>query len=144
MCSSDLQDIPPYWRTWEPVLKTRMGDVSTEEGRKFLASRSPITYVDRIVRPLLIGQGGNDVRVTAAESEQIVAAMQKRNIPVTYVFYNDEGHGFRRAANRRSWSAVVEAFLAQHLGGRAEPVGEDFAGSSVEFRAGRDLVEGLG
>lgn len=77
------------------------------------------------MRPLLIGQGGNDVRVTATESEQIVAAMQKRNIPVTYVFYKDEGHGFRRAANRRSWSAVVEAFLAQHLGGRAEPVGED-------------------
>ena len=131
------KDIPPYWRTWEPVLKTRMGDVSTEEGRKFLASRSPLTHVDRIVRPVLIGQGGNDVRVTAAESEQIVAAMQKRNIPVTYVFYKDEGHGFRRAANRRSWSAVVEAFLAQHIGGRAEPVGEDFAGSTIEFRAGR-------
>jgi dipeptidyl aminopeptidase/acylaminoacyl peptidase len=138
------KDIPPYWRTWEPVLKTRMGDVSTEEGRKFLASRSPLTHVDRIVRPLLIGQGGNDVRVTAAESEQIVAAMQKRNIPVTYVFYKDEGHGFRRAANRRSWSAVVEAYLAQHLGGRCEPVGEDFAGSTIEFRAGRDLVKGLG
>ena len=138
------QDIPPYWKTWEPVLKTRMGDVSTEEGRKFLEARSPLTYVDRIVRPLLIGQGGNDVRVTATESEQIVAAMRKRNIPVTYVFYKDEGHGFRRAANRRSWSAVVEAFLAQHLGGRAEPVGEDFAGSTVDFRAGRDLVKGLG
>ena len=138
------QDIPPYWRTWEPVLKTRMGDVSTEEGRKFLASRSPITYADRIVRPLLIGQGGNDVRVTAAESEQIVAAMQKRNIPVTYVFYKDEGHGFRRAANRASWSAVVETFLAQHLGGRAEPVGGDFADSTIEFRAGRDLVKSLG
>ena len=138
------KDIPPYWRTWEPVLKTRMGDVSTEEGRKFLASRSPLTHVDRIVRPVLIGQGGNDVRVTAAESEQIVAAMQKRNIPVTYVFYKDEGHGFRRAANRRSWSAVVEAFLAQHIGGRAEPVGEDFAGSTIEFRAGRDLVKGIG
>jgi dipeptidyl aminopeptidase/acylaminoacyl peptidase len=137
------KDIPPYWRTWESVLKTRMGDVSTEEGRKFLAGRSPLTYVDRIVRPLLIGQGGNDVRVTAAESEQIVAAMQKRNIPVTYVFYKDEGHGFRRATSRRSWSAVVEAFLAQHLGGRVEPVGEDFAGSTIEFRAGRDLVKGL-
>ena len=109
-----------------------MGDVWTEEGRKFLASRSPLTYVDRTVRPLLIGQGGNDVRVTAAESEQIVAAMQKRNIPVTYVFYKDEGHGFRRAANRRSWSAVVEAFLAQHLGGRVEPVAEDFAGSTID------------
>ncbi|MFI4999003.1 MAG: S9 family peptidase [Reyranellales bacterium] len=136
--------IPPYWKSWAPVMKVRMGDYTTEEGRKFLASRSPLTYVDRIVRPLLIGQGGNDVRVTVAESEQIVAAMQKRNIPVTYVYYNDEGHGFRRVENRASFTAVVEAFLAQHLGGRCEPVGEDFKGSSIEFKAGRELISGLG
>ena len=136
--------VPPYWRTWAPVLKARMGDHTTEEGRKFLASRSPLTHVGRIVRPLLIGQGGNDVRVTVAESDQIVAEMQRRNIPVTYVFYNDEGHGFRRPENRRSFTAVVEAFLAQHLGGSCEPAGEDFAGSSIEFRAGRNLIPSLG
>jgi dipeptidyl aminopeptidase/acylaminoacyl peptidase len=136
--------IPPYWRSWSPVLKTRMGDHTTEEGRTFLMSRSPLSRVDRIVRPLLIGQGANDVRVTAAESEQIVAEMQRRNIPVTYVYYKDEGHGFRRVENRRSFTAVVEAFLAQHLGGRLEPIGDDFAGSSIEFRAGRELIRGLG
>jgi dipeptidyl aminopeptidase/acylaminoacyl peptidase len=136
-------DVPPYWRAWAPFLKQRMGDASTEEGRKFLASRSPLTFADRIVRPLLIGQGGNDVRVTVKESEQIVAALQQRKIPVTYVYYKDEGHGFRRAENRRSWAAVVEAFLAQHLGGRAYPVGGDFTGSSLEFRAGRELIKGI-
>jgi hypothetical protein len=47
------------------------------------------------------------------------------------VYYKDEGQGFYRAANRRSWNAVVEAFLAQHLGGRVEPVGDDFKGSSI-------------
>ncbi|HTR86344.1 MAG TPA: S9 family peptidase [Reyranella sp.] len=136
--------IPPYWKPWEPVLKTRMGDVSTEEGRKFLESRSPLTFVDRIQTPLLIGQGGNDVRVTADESDQIVAAMQKRHIPVTYVFYKDEGHGFRRVENRLSFTAVAEAFLAKHLGGSVESVGDDFKGSSIEFRAGRDLIPGIG
>jgi len=136
--------IPPYWSTWAPVLKARMGDHTTEEGRKFLAGRSPISRVDRIVRPMLIGQGGNDVRVVVAESDQIVAEMQRRNIPVTYVYYGDEGHGFRRPENRRSFTAVVEAFLAQHLGGSCEPVGEDFAGSSIEFRAGRSLIPSLG
>jgi len=141
---SFAQEIPPYWKTWEPVLKTRMGDVSTEEGRKFLESRSPLTFVDRIQTPLLIGQGGNDVRVTADESDQIVAAMQKRKIPVTYVFYKDEGHGFHRFENRLSFTAVAEAFLAQHLGGSCEAVGDDFKGSSIEFRAGRDLIPGLG
>jgi dipeptidyl aminopeptidase/acylaminoacyl peptidase len=137
-------DIPPYWRSWASVWKVRMGDASTEEGRRFLESRSPLTFVDRIVRPLLIGQGGNDVRVTQKESEQIVAAMQQRNIPVTYVFYKDEGHGFYRAQNRLSWTAVVEAFLAQHLGGTHEPVGRDFEGASIEFRAGRELIKSLG
>jgi dipeptidyl aminopeptidase/acylaminoacyl peptidase len=136
--------IPPYWGSWSPIWKARMGDHTTEDGRKFLAGRSPLTHVDRIVRPMLIGQGANDVRVTVAESDQIVAEMQRRNIPVTYVFYRDEGHGFRRPENRRSFTAVVEAFLAQHLGGRCEPVGEDFAGSSIEFRAGRGLIPSLG
>jgi dipeptidyl aminopeptidase/acylaminoacyl peptidase len=137
-------DIPPYWRPWVPVWKVRMGDASTEEGRRFLESRSPLTFVDRIVRPLLIGQGGNDVRVTLKESEQIVTALRQRKIPVTYVFYKDEGHGFRRGQNRLSWAAVVEAFLAQHLGGRVEPIGGDFDGSSIEFRAGRELLKALG
>ncbi len=139
-----MKAIPPYWGSWSSVWKVRMGDHTTEEGRQFLMSRSPISRVDKIVRPLLIGQGANDVRVTAAESEQIVAEMQKRKIPVTYVFYKDEGHGFRRAENRMSFTAVVEAFLAKHLGGRVEPVGDDFKGSSIEFKAGRELIPGLG
>jgi hypothetical protein len=69
--------------------------------------------------------------------------MRARAIPVTYVYYPDEGHAFRRPENRRSFAAVAEAFLAAHLGGRFEPVGADFAGSSIEFRAGRELVPGL-
>ena len=139
-----VKAIPPYWGPWSSIWKTRMGDHTTEEGRKFLASRSPLSFVDRIVKPLLIGQGANDVRVIAAESEQIVTEMQRRNIPVTYVYYGDEGHGFRRPENRRSFTAVVEAFLARHLGGSCEPVGDDFAGSSIEFRAGRQLIPSLG
>jgi hypothetical protein len=87
-------------------------------------------------KPLLIGQGANDVRVKAAESEQIVAAMQGHGILVTYIAYPDEGHGLGRA--------VAEAFLSVHLGGRCEPVGDDFAGSTIEFKAGRELIPGLG
>jgi dipeptidyl aminopeptidase/acylaminoacyl peptidase len=136
--------IPDYWKPWQTIWKVRMGDYTTEAGQKFLQERSPLNHVDRIVRPLLIGQGANDVRVKPAESEQIVQAMQARGIPVTYLFYSDEGHGFRRPENRRSFMAVAEMFLAKHLGGRFEPVGDDFAGSTIEFKAGRDLVPGLG
>ena len=139
-----LRAIPDYWKPWQTLWKVRMGDYTSEAGQKFLQERSPLNHVGRIVRPLLIGQGANDVRVKPAESEQIVAAMQARGIPVTYVSYSDEGHGFRRPENRRAFTAVAEMFLAQHLGGRFEPIGEDFAGSTIEFKAGRDLIPGLG
>jgi dipeptidyl aminopeptidase/acylaminoacyl peptidase len=138
-----LNTIPEYWTPWKSLWKVRMGDYTTEAGQRFLEERSPLNRADRIVRPLLIGQGANDVRVKASESEQIVAAMQKHGIPVTYVYYPDEGHGFRRPENRRSFAAVAEAFLATHLGGRCEPVGDDFNGSTIEFRAGRELIPAL-
>ena len=127
-------------------MTVRLGaDGSSDAGRKFLASRSPLTFVDRVRTPLLIGHGANDVRVPIAQSDEFVAAMQKkRKLAVTYVAYRDEGHTFRRLANRLSFTAVAEAFLAQNLGGRAQPVGDDFAGSSIEFRAGRELIKGLG
>ena len=135
-----LNTIPDYWQTWKSIWAVRTGDYKTEEGRKFLKERSPLNRADRIVRPLLIGQGANDVRVKAAESEQIVTAMQRHGIPVTYIYYPDEGHGLGRPENRRSFAAVTEAFLAQHLGGRREPIGSDFDGSTISFGAGRDLI----
>src|SRR5690606_8737084 len=127
-----IESVPPYWEPLLEILHQRVGDPRTPEGRAFLLSRSPITYVDRIQRPLLIGHGANDPRVKQAESDQIVAAMRERGIPVTYVLYPDEGHGFARPANRLSFYAVQEAFLHQHLGGRFEPIGDDFAGSSIQ------------
>jgi dipeptidyl aminopeptidase/acylaminoacyl peptidase len=78
--------------------------------------------------------------VKASESGQIVAAMQQHGIPVIYVYYPDEGHGFGRPENHRSFRAVVEAFFATYLGGRCEPVGDDFQNSTIEFRAGRELI----
>jgi dipeptidyl aminopeptidase/acylaminoacyl peptidase len=138
-----LNTIPEYWMTWKPLWKVRTGDYTTEAGLRLLEERSPLNRADRIVRPLLIGQGANDVRVKASESEQIVVAMQQHGIPVTYVYYPDEGPGLGRPENRRSFKAVAEAFLAAHLGGRCEPVGDDFAGSTIEFKVGRELIPGL-
>jgi dipeptidyl aminopeptidase/acylaminoacyl peptidase len=138
-----LQNIPPYWAPFMPVMNVRVGDVSTEEGRAELMERSPLRLVDAIQRPLLIGQGANDPRVTQLEADQIVEAMQSKGIPVTYVLYPDEGHGFLREENRSSFNAVTEAFLAEHLGGAYEPVGEDFDNASLFVPAGVDGVPGL-
>ncbi len=138
-----LQNIPPYWAPFMPVMKVRVGDVDTEEGRAKLLKCSPLTLVDKIEKPLLIGQGANDPRVTQLEADQIVKAMQEHKIPVTYVLYPDEGHGFARPENRMSFNAVTEAFLAEQLGGRFEPVGNDFQGSKIEVPAGADDVPGI-
>jgi dipeptidyl aminopeptidase/acylaminoacyl peptidase len=138
-----MNSIPPYWTPMIETFAKRMGDHRTEEGRALLKSRSPLTYADRIRRPLLIGQGANDPRVNQAESDQIVKAMQEKKIPVTYLLYPDEGHGFGRPENTISFLAVAEAFLAQHLEGRFEPIGKAFNGSSVVCPVGAEGVPGL-
>jgi dipeptidyl aminopeptidase/acylaminoacyl peptidase len=138
-----LENAPEYWMPMMPLWKDRVGDHTTDEGRAFLTERSPLTYVDRIAKPLLIGQGANDPRVTQQESDQIVKAMQEKGIPVTYLLYPDEGHGFARPENSISFFAVAEAFLAEYLGGRYEPIGDDFEGSSIEVPVGAEGVPGL-
>mgnify|MGYP000268295437 CR=1 FL=1 len=138
-----LETIPPYWKPMFKLFSTRVGDPSTESGRALLVEHSPLTYADQIRRPLLIGQGANDPRVKQAESDQIIQAMQQKNIPVTYILYPDEGHGFARPENRLSFNAVAEAFLAPILGGRCEPIGDDFKGSSITAPVGAELVPGL-
>ena len=138
-----LNSVPPYWLPAIEFFAKRTGDHRTEEGRRLLNERSPLTRAASIKRPLLIGQGANDPRVKQAESDQIVAAMEAKNIPVTYLLYPDEGHGFGRPENLLSFAAASEAFLAAHLGGRVEPVGDDFRNSTITCRAGCDQVAGL-
>lgn len=138
-----LSTVPPYWESFRKQLIQRMGDPDTEEGRKWLKERSPLTYADRIVRPLLIGQGANDPRVKQAESDQIVAAMEAKNIPVTYVLFPDEGHGFARPVNNIAFMAVAENFLAKCIGGRAEPIGGTVAASSAKVPHGAAFAPGL-
>jgi dipeptidyl aminopeptidase/acylaminoacyl peptidase len=138
-----LENVPPYWIPFMPVMKVRVGDVDTEEGRAELLKMSPLPLVDKIVKPLLIGQGANDPRVTQLEADQIVHAMEAKKIPVTYVLYPDEGHGFSNEPNRMSFNAVTEAFLAKQLGGKFEPVGKDFDGSSIHVPVGAAGVPGI-
>jgi len=117
-----MKSIPPYWAPLLANMYHRVGNLETEE--EFLKERSPLFFVDRIQKPLLIGQGANDPRVKEAESEQIVAAMKQAGKPVEYVLYTDEGHGFARPENRLHFFAIAEEFLAKYLGGRSEPVGD--------------------
>jgi dipeptidyl aminopeptidase/acylaminoacyl peptidase len=138
-----LASAPPYWHAFYENEVRRVGDPRTEAGRALLRDRSPLTRAEAISKPLLVLQGANDPRVVKAESDQIVAAVRKRGLPVTYVLYPDEGHGFRIPANRISSYAIIEAFLARHCGGpRFEPLGGDLTGSSLQVE-GAEHVPGL-
>jgi dipeptidyl aminopeptidase/acylaminoacyl peptidase len=139
-----MASIPPYWAPVLDMFIARIGgDMRTDEGRTYLESRSPLSKVDQIQRPLLIGQGANDPRVKQAESDQIVKSMQAHQIPVSYALFPDEGHGFARPENRLAFDAVTEAFLADCLGGKYLPVGGDFKGSTIQVPVGAETIAGV-
>ncbi len=136
-----LETIPPYWAPMVKQFHERMGNPETPAGKQLLKDRSPLYKADKICRPLLIGQGANDPRVKRAESDQIVAAMERHGIPVTYVVFPDEGHGFARPENNIAFTAIAEEFLASCLGGRAEPIGDEIEASAAEVMAGAELLQ---
>jgi dipeptidyl aminopeptidase/acylaminoacyl peptidase len=138
-----LGTIPPYWEALKAQFYKRMGDPNTPEGKAYQREVSPLYSADKIRRPLLIGQGANDPRVNVAESQQIVDALKAKSIPVTYVVFPDEGHGFARPQNNIAFNAVAENFLAKCLGGRAEPIGPALKASSAQVPYGAEFAPGL-
>ena len=138
-----LESIPPYWESFRKVFAQAIGDPETEEGQSLLKATSPLTHADKITKPLLIAQGANDPRVKQAESDQIVSAMAEKGIPVTYVLYPDEGHGFAKPENNLSFYAVAEAFLAECQGGRYQELGSDFENSSIQIPHGAEFIPGI-
>lgn len=138
-----LKTIPPYWQAVRVQFNRSIGDPDTPEGQALLKERSPLTKADQIKKPLLIGQGANDPRVNKAESDQIVEAMKAKGIPVTYILFPDEGHGFARPENNLAFNAATEHFLQRCLGGRSEPFGAALKGSSIQVVYGAEFSPGL-
>lgn len=137
-----FDSVPPYWLPLKASWKRKIGnDTDTEEGREFLLSRSPISKAENITKPLLIAQGANDPRVKKAESDQIVDVLRAHNIPVTYLLYPDEGHGFRRPQNSMSFYRIAEKFLASSFGTDIfESSIEGEEGSSMQIICGDEMV----
>jgi dipeptidyl aminopeptidase/acylaminoacyl peptidase len=137
-----IASIPPYWKPLRALFDVRLGNVDDPKEAELIKNASPLFRADKIVRPLLIAQGANDPRVKQAESEQIVAAIEKSKGKVTYVLYPDEGHGFARPENRIDFYARAEGFLAGCLGGPSEPMkGDRYPGSPAVVKA--PLVKAL-
>ncbi|WP_218566437.1 alpha/beta hydrolase family protein [Vallicoccus soli] len=113
-----LDSLPEYWKPMIAHMHRRVGDPATE--KDMLWERSPLSRAGDIRIPVLVAQGANDPRVKQAEAEQIVAALQEKGLPHTYLLFEDEGHGLAKPENRERFYAACEAFLAEHLGGRAQ------------------------
>jgi dipeptidyl aminopeptidase/acylaminoacyl peptidase len=121
----------------------RMGDPTTEAGRALLTERSPLMHAESFRRPLLVAQGGNDPQVKKPQSDQMVEALRSRGATVTYLVFPDEGHGFTRPENVLALRAITEQFLAQCLGGRAEPLGDSLDLRSLVIPHGARFIDGL-
>jgi dipeptidyl aminopeptidase/acylaminoacyl peptidase len=111
-----LQNTSAYRRD---LRRVEYGDERDPKTRAFLQRISPTNNAARIKKPLLIVQGLNDPRVPASESEQMVAKIRAQGGEVWYLAAKDEGHGFRKKANRDFYLQTVAQFIAQHVGGKA-------------------------
>lgn len=119
-----LKSIPPWWEAGRKSLYHELGDPTTADSTA-LYNKSPLFFAGNITKPFIVLQGSNDPRVLQVESDEIVAAARKNNIPVEYVIFPDEGHGFVKKENNIKASQEILKFLDQHLKGLpAEQAGE--------------------
>jgi dipeptidyl aminopeptidase/acylaminoacyl peptidase len=109
-----LKSIPPYWESFRKALYAEMGDPTTADSVA-LYNKSPLFFANRVVKPLMVLQGANDVRVLQIESDEIVNEVKKNGVPVEYIIFDDEGHGFRKKENEIKGYGQVKTFLDRYL-----------------------------
>ncbi len=111
-----LESIPPWWEAFKESLYDEMGDPATDAERH--RRISPLFHTENIVKPMLVVQGANDPRVLQVESDELVAGIQANEVPVEYLVFPDEGHGFRKRENRITASDAYVKFLDVYLKGK--------------------------
>ncbi len=120
-----IESMPPWWGSIRDALIDEIGDPETDRER--LTRISPLFHADKIVRPLMVLQGANDPRVIQVESDDIVAAARENGVPVEYIVFEDEGHGFTKKENRQEAHTSMLAFLEQYLRGVTSEAERDAA-----------------
>lgn len=109
-----LKSIPPFWEASRKALYQELGDPYTEDSIR-LKAISPLFHAEKIKNPVMVLQGANDPRVLQVESDEIVAAVQENKVPVDYVIFPDEGHGFRKKDNQIKGYGQIKQFLDTYL-----------------------------
>ncbi|MCW5517024.1 S9 family peptidase [Muriicola sp. Z0-33] len=127
-----LRSIPPWWESFKDALYLELGDPNSADSVR-LKKISPLFHTDKVTKPLIVLQGAQDPRVLQVESDEIVAGVRKNGVPVEYVLFEDEGHGFVKKENQiEAYSKVLE-FLDIHLkGDKGEPIND---GDAIELES---------
>lgn len=117
-----LKSIPPYWESFRNALYKELGDPFSADSVR-LYEISPLFHAENVKSPIMVLQGANDPRVLQVESDEIVEAVKKNNVPVEYVVFPDEGHGFRKKENQINGYGKILEFLDKYL--KEEKVDEE-------------------
>ena len=128
-----LKSIPPWWESFKDALYTEMGDPNTADSVR-LKQISPLLHTENVTKPLMVLQGAQDPRVLKIESDEIVEGVKKNGVPVEYVVFEDEGHGFVKKENEIEAYGKVLAFLNQYLKGEGQTTMDDKSAESIEVK----------
>lgn len=113
-----LKSIPPWWESFKNALYQEMGDPAVDSARLYRIS--PLFHANNITRPLMVLQGSQDPRVLQVESDEIVEAARANGVPVEYVLFEDEGHGFVKKENQIEANGKILQFLDEYLKGKKD------------------------
>ncbi|MCK8479505.1 S9 family peptidase [Psychroserpens algicola] len=126
-----LKSIPPYWESFRESLYKELGDPYSADSVR-LKRISPLFHTDKVTKPLMVLQGAQDPRVLQVESDEIVEGVRKNNVPVEYVLFEDEGHGFIKKENQiESYSRILK-FLDKHLKKENAPLDGETESTEIE------------
>lgn len=126
-----LKSIPPYWESFRESLYLELGDPFSADSVR-LKQISPLFHTDKVTKPLIVLQGSKDPRVLQVESDEIVAGVRKNNVPVEYVLFEDEGHGFVKKENQIEAYSRILKFLNMYLKKESLPVDGEAPKTEIE------------
>ena len=126
-----LKSIPPYWESFREALYKELGDPFSADSVR-LKRISPLFHTDKVTKPLIVLQGAQDPRVLQVESDEIVDGVRKNGVPVEYVLFEDEGHGFIKKENQiEAYSKIIE-FLDVHLKKENAPLDGEIKSEEIQ------------
>ncbi|WP_179020221.1 S9 family peptidase [Winogradskyella forsetii] len=126
-----LKSIPPYWESFREALYDELGDPFSADSVR-LKRISPLFHTDKVTKPLIVLQGAKDPRVLQVESDEIVAGVRQNGVPVEYVLFDDEGHGFIKKENQIEAYSRILQFLDTHLKNENGPIDGETSSEKIE------------